>query len=691
MLMLNTLRTLVCAVALAVITAGPASAAEGMWPLDNFPIARVNAEMGTHIDKAWLDRIQASAVRIPGCSASLVSADGLILTNRHCVANCVQDHSTKKLDFVQQGFLTTSRSEERKCAGMQAEVLLTTTDITALVQAAVRVVAPAGFTKARDAAMTKAEADACGADQTLRCQALTFYGGGQYKLLKYKKYPDVRLVFAPELAMGFFGGDPDNFNFPRYDLDCGFVRLYEAGRPVSTPYHLTWKTTAPSAGEAVFVAGNPGTTERLLTVSQLETQRNLVIPIGQLQRSEMRGRLIQFSEVSPEYKRIAAQPLFSNENSFKVYYGRQFVLNDADFMAAKRRDEDQFRTRLKADPALAARVGDPWGELDKIQAVYAERYLPYRQLEASAGDNSKLYGYARTLVRAAQERAKPSTERLSDYADTRLPLVEKNLLDKKPVDLPLERLYLSYWLSKAREYLTADDPATKALLGKDSPEAIATRLVAGSKLADPLVRQALWKGGLPAVQASADPMIQFVLRTDPAARAVREGWERDVAGPTTRAASRIADARFALYGQSVYPDANFSLRLSYGKIEGWTYRGTTVTPFTQVAGLYERATGQDPFKLPASWLAAEPKLDKSVAFDVVSSNDIIGGNSGSPLIDAQGNVVGAVFDGNIHSLGGAYGYDGRLNRGVSVTTAAMTEALSKVYGRTALVAELTRR
>jgi hypothetical protein len=692
MKIIATLRAYACAAALAVTAAGPVSAAEGMWTFDNFPAARVKAELGVDIDKTWLDRVQASAVRLTsGCSASLVSGEGLVLTNHHCVRGCAQNLSTSKNDFIANGFMIAARTEERTCPGMQAEVLLSQTDVTADVQAALRGVAANQFSRARDAAFARLESQACAGDATLRCQALAFYGGGQYKLLKYRKYSDVRLVFAPENATASFGGDPDNFNFPRYDLDASFVRLYQNGKPALTPQHLTWSTAAPKAGEAVFVVGNPGSTERMLTSAQLETQRNLVIPVGQLQRSELRGRLIQFSEMGPEQHRVALAPLFSTENSFKVYYGRQMTLNEAEFMAGKRRAEEQLRAQVRANPQLAARIGDPWGELEKIQPISAEQYLVYRQLEANAGGTSTLFDYARTLVRAAQERTKPAAERLVAYSDARLPLVEKQLLDPKPVPPQLERLYLSYWLSKTREYLTVDSPASKLLLGKDSPEALAAQLVAGSKLADPKVREALWKGGIPAIQASSDPMIQFVLKMDPAARAAREAWEREVSGPTERAASRIGDARFALLGQSVYPDANNTLRISYGKVEGWSYRGTDVAPFTYIGGLYERATGAEPFKLTPRWIAAEPRLDKRVVFDFSSSNDIIGGNSGSPVVNAKGEVLGAAFDGNIHSLGGAYGYDPRVNRMVTVSTAAITEALNKVYGRTALVAELTGR
>lgn len=671
------------------ISAAPALADEGMWTYDNFPLAKVNAAYGLKLDQNWLDRLQGASVRLTtGCSASLVSGSGLVLTNHHCVVECVQDLSSGDKDYVKDGFLTAAREDEKKCPGMQAEILTSITDVTKDIQAAGAGKSGQAYVRAREAAMAAAEQAGCGDDPSLRCQVISLYRGGQFKLYKYRKYADVRLVFAPEFATAFFGGDPDNFNFPRFNLDIGFVRLYDNGKPAVTPTHLTWAARAPQEGEATFVSGNPGSTNRLMTVSQLETLRDLTIPVGQLQRSEIRGRLTQFSQESAEHKRIATDPLFGMENAFKVYYGQQFALNDKAFMDAKRAQEAELETKVAADPKLAAEIGDPWGDIAKAQAAYANHYLRYRQIEGGAG-YSNLYAYALTLVRAAEEREKPSGERLPEYADTRLPLVEKKLTDAKPVDAELEEVYLAFWLSKTREYLTTDDPAVKALLGKESPEGLAKRAVAGSKLADPAARKALWDGGLAAIRASDDPMIQLVLRNDPAARAVRKAWESEVQGPTDAAAERVARAKFAAYGDSVYPDATFSLRLSYGKVAGWTYRGVSVPPMTTFAGLYERATGAEPYELAPRWVAAKAKVNPGTVYNFVTTNDIIGGNSGSPVVNAKGEVLGAAFDGNIHSLGGAFGYDGAINRTVVVATSAATEALTKVYGQTALVKELT--
>lgn len=681
---------LACSGALALVagSAAPAFADEGMWTFDAFPAAKVNQAYGTKIDQAWLDKVRGASVRLTtGCSASVVSPQGLVLTNHHCVIECVQDLSTPQQDLVRSGFAAKGREEERACPGMQAEILTGIEDVTERVTRAVAGRSGQDFVRARDAEMAAIEQAGCGTDKTIRCQVISFYRGGQYKMYKYRKYSDVRLAFAPEFQAAFFGGDPDNFNFPRYALDASFVRLYENGRPVATPQHLKWNGAAPRDGEPVFIAGNPGTTQRLLTNAQLATLRDLTYPYEQLQRSELRGRLIQFSEMSAENKRIALDPLFGVENSFKAIGGQHAALRDPAFFGRKVAEETELRRRIAADPKLAADIGDPWKEIADIQDDYAELWLPYSRVEGGPR-GSLLYGYARSIVRAAQERAKPSTERLPEYGDTRLPLLEKNLFDPKPVDAPLEELYLQFWLEKAREHLTADSPYTKLLLGRESPQALADRLVAGTKLADPAVRKSLYDGGLAAVQASDDPLIQYVLKVDGPARELRTAWETRVSGPTDRAAERIARARFAAYGTDVYPDATFSLRLSYGKIAGWTYRGTTVPPFTQIGGLYERATGAEPFELAPKWAAAESRVNQQTVFDLSTTNDIIGGNSGSPLINARGEVIGAVFDGNIHSLGGAFGYEGETNRSVAVSTAAVNEALRTVYDQPALLAEL---
>jgi hypothetical protein len=673
----------------ALAYAGQAFADEGMWTFDNFPAAKVKQAYGVDITPAWLDHVRGAAVRLSsGCSASAVTATGLVLTNNHCVADCAQNLSTPGHDYFQTGYLAANRQEEHTCAGMQAEILTSITDVTPRMLAAGAGLTGQALVKARTAASSTIEGEACGADTKFRCQVVDLYHGGQYKLYKYRKYSDVRLIFSPGVPAAFFGGDPDNFNFPRYDLDSAFVRLYEDGKPVATEDHLHWNPAPPTAGEPVFIAGNPGGTDRQLTVSQLETQRDLTIPVTLLQMSELRGRLLRFSEESSEHKRVAADLVFGLENSYKVYFGRLFALNDPTFMGARRKAEADLQAQTQANAGkLDANFGNPWQNLTIAQQSVQALYLPYRMVERGPM-GSDLFGYAKDLVRAAAERQKPSAERLPGFADSQLPLLQKEVLDTKPVYPELEQVSLEFWLTKVREYLTADDPNTRLLLGKDSPEALSARL-ATSKLGDPAVRKALWEGGMKAVLASDDPMIQFMLKIDPAARQLRGQYDEQVTGPTTAAAEKIARARFVAYGDSLYPDATFTLRLSYGKIDGWTYRGTTVPPFTTFKGLYERATGQAPFDLDPRWEAARGKLNPDTIFNISTTNDIIGGNSGSPLINAKGEVIGAVFDGNIHSLGGDYGYDGSVNRSVVVSTAAVTEALRKVYGANALADELT--
>lgn len=685
------LRSLGLAASLSVLmtaAAQPASADEGMWTFDNFPIQTVNDKYGTHIDQAWLDRVRNAAVRIQGCSASLVSGEGLILTNHHCVVGCAQDLSSAEADYVKNGFMPATREDEKVCPGQTAEILTDITDVTDRVLGAGQGLEGAAFVAARANETQKIEDEVCGDDVKLTCQVISFFRGGKYALYKFRKYEDVRLAFAPEFQAAFFGGDPDNFNFPRYALDFGMLRIYEDGKPVETPNHLTWNPNPPKEGDPVFVAGNPGTTNRLLTISQLERLRDQVQPLGLILNSELRGRLTQWSFTDEESARVAVDPIFGLENTFKATYGQEQALLDPAFMQVKRDEEARIRAGVAADPALAERIGDPWADLTRIQATANDQYLPYRFLESNAGGGSTLYNYAKAIVRASKERAKPVGERRAGYTDADLSALGRRLSQEVPITDGLEQVYLTFWLSKTREYLTVDNENVKTLLGRESPEALAARLVNGTDLENPARRAELLAMTPEQLAASGDPMIEFVLRNDDTAQALRAQWESGVSGPTARAAEKVAQARFAVLGPNQYPDATFSLRLSYGAVEGWTYRGTTVPAFTTIGGLYERATGSQPFVLAQHFADREAEVNKDTVFDFVSTNDIIGGNSGSPVINADGEVIGAAFDGNIHSLGGAYGYDGALNRTVTVSTAAITEALRNVYQQPRLLAEL---
>jgi hypothetical protein len=678
------------AAALATLTLGATFADEGMWTFDHFPYATVKERLGVTIDPQWLGRVRGAAVRLSsGCSASVVSAEGLVLSNHHCVRECAQELSSARVDYIKNGFLSATRAEEKLCPGMQAEILTSISDVTAAVQAATAGKAGQDFVKSRDGAIAAIEKRACeGRETRFRCQVISLYEGGQYALYTYRRYSDVRLVMAPEMQTAFFGGDPDNFNFPRYDLDFSFVRLYEDGKPVATPDHLRWSFAPPKAGEATFVVGNPGGTDRLLTAAQLETMRDLSQPWLLIQLSELRGRLIRFSEESPEHARIADFLTFGIENSFKAIYGRQKALVTSSLIATKHRADQELRARVAEDPKLSQRIGDPWSEIATAQTAIRALAMPYGLEERNAAIGSQLFGYARDIVRAADEKQKPNSDRLPEYTDSRLPLIEKTVLDAQPVYPELEQVVLEFWLSKLREYLTADAAATRTFLGKDSPETLSAAL-ARSRLSDAAYRKRLWNGGLAAIEESDDPLIRFVLQTDPSSRAVRKQYEQRVTGPIGRAEERIAKARFAVYGTSIYPDATFSLRISFGKVDGWTENGVEVPPFTYLGGLWNRATGQFPFNLAARWEHAQGKVDPRTVFDFTTTNDIIGGNSGSPVIDAQGRVVGAIFDSNIDALGGDFGYDGTVNRSVAVSTAAISEALRRIYDQPGLLRELS--
>ena len=655
-----------------------ARADEGMWTFDNFPIQTVNDKYGTRIDQAWLDRVRNAAVRIQGCSASFVSDEGLILTNWHCVVGCVQELSSPEQDYVKNGFLTANREEEKRCPGQTAEVLVDIVDVTDRVLGAGAGLEGAAFNAARTAETNAIQTEACAGDPKFNCQVISFYRGGRFALYKFRRYDDVRLVFAPENQAAFFGGDPDNFNFPRYALDAGFLRAYEDGRPVESPGFLRWNPTAPAEGDPVFVAGNPGSTSRLLTMSQLERLRDQQLPITLLQSSELRGRLLEYSLTGDEAKRTSFDPIFGLENSFKAQYGQHQALLDPAFLGARRDAETELRARVAADPSLVQRIGDPWTELEAVQSTARELYLPFRQLEQSAGGGSTLYQMARGIVRASKNASMTEAQRARLVAAVGA---------ETPISIEMEEIRLRYWLSKTREYLTVDNPEVKAMLGRESPEALADRLISGTRMADAAFRAQA--AAMTTEQlAAADPLLAFVIANDAAAQAIGARWAAEVNAPTARSAERVAQARFAVYGTNQYPDATFSLRLSYGAVEGWTYRGVTVPAFTYMGGLYERATGAEPFNAAQAFIDNQSRVNGNTVYNFSSTNDIIGGNSGSPVINAAGEVIGAAFDGNIHSLGGSFGYDGTLNRTVSVSTAAITEALRNIYPSPTLLEEL---
>ncbi|MBM0104471.1 S46 family peptidase [Steroidobacter sp. S1-65] len=682
------------AAACAALFATAVVADEGMWTFDNVPQAAIQKKYNITLDKPWLDKLQRSITRFEsGCTGSFVSPDGLVLTNHHCAMSCLAELSSTSANYVDDGFHAGTRSQEKKCPTQILSVLVEMENVTAKVAAATAGLADAQANQARKQELSKLEAACTSSSKNSRggplaCESVTLYQGGQYYLYKYRRYDDVRLVFAPHHAIGAFGGDPDNFNFPRWSLDFSLMRVYDKGKPARTPNHLSWRIEGPQEGEPTFIAGHPGSTSRLLTVEQLRFQRDVSVPSYLIRNSELRGRMIQYGKTGDEPARIVSDYLQSVENALKVYRGFQTALLDDGLFARKTVQERELRERVKTDPKLEAAVGEAWKDAADAQERYRQIYDRYLFLESGAGFNSKLFGYARQLVRGAAERGKSNEQRLREYAESNLPKIASSLLATTPLYPEFEQVTLSFSLDKLRETLGPDDSVVRKLLSTESPESLAAKLITQSKLGDPAVRKALWDGGAAAVAASNDPMIALARDIDGEARAVRKIYEDEVQAPVAAAQERIAKARFAVLGTNTYPDATFTLRLSYGAVAGWTEKGQPVEPFTQLSRLYERTTGKDPFRLPQVWLDARDKLDMSTPFCFVTTNDIVGGNSGSPLVDSQGRLVGLAFDGNKHSIAGSFWYDGEMNRTVAVHPAIIIAALRDVYGAQDLAKEL---
>jgi hypothetical protein len=672
---------------LASVAALPAFADEGMWTFDNFPSSAVKQLHGADITPAWLDHVRLSTIRLSNCTGSFVSPEGLILTNHHCVESCLAELSTKKKSLVELGFAAADRTAEERCPAQLADVLVGTENVTDAISRAIAGLSDTAAFAARLKALTTLE-QACeqasikAKSGKLRCQVVTLYQGGQYFLYKYKRYDDVRLVFAPEADIASFGGDPDNFQFPRWSLDFSVLRAYENEKPAITPNYLQINFAGPSANQLVFVAGHPGSTARLQTRAQLEFDRDVPLPITLMRASELRGRFIQFGTTNPADLRIVQAPLNSLQNAIKVRRKQLDALNDYSLLTGKSAAEEKLR-----DSAQFGSM-DPWHEIESATARERALYLEYSFLESAAGFNSALFRDARLLVRGTDERTKRNTDRLREFTDASLPLIQRELYAHVPVYPELEVLTLSFSLERMREWLGPDHPVVRRLLSKESPESLATRLIAETKLDDAEVRKKLWQGGKVAVDASLDPMIGLARAVDHDARAVRKRYEDEVEAPIAAAAQRIAAARFKAYGTNVYPDATFTLRLNYGTVQGWVEYGAPIDPFTHLGRAFERATGASPFRIPDRWMTVKNQLDMRTPFCLSTNNDIVGGNSGSPLIDVDGKIVGLMFDGNIHSVAGHYWFDAATNRAIAVHPAIIREALDKVYGAKSLLTEL---
>ncbi|MEI6051736.1 MAG: S46 family peptidase [Opitutaceae bacterium] len=678
---------------LAALCVGTASRAdEGMWLYSAPPRAQIKAKYGFDLTDTWLDHVRLSSVRFnSGGSGSFVSGDGLVITNHHVGADSLQKMGSQEHNYLRDGFYATSAAAEIKCNDLELNVLQSIQDVTARVNAAV----PAALS-GTEAALARrkiiAEIEKESKTKTgLRSDVVTLYQGGAYHLYRFKRYTDIRLVFAPEAQAAFYGGDPDNFEFPRYDLDICLFRVYEDNQPVKPTHFLKWSDHGAADNELVFVSGHPGRTSRLLTTPELAYLRDNRIPytLSLLKRREV--LLTAWSGRSQENARRAREDLFGIQNSRKVYDGEQAAIQDAAFFGAKVAAEATLKKLLADRPdgkdALAA-----FDRIAEAQKIIGSVALRQRLLDGGVGFSSDTFSLARTLLRAGDERPKPNGERLPEFSDARRESFEQQLFSDKPIYADFETLNLGDALTLLTEQFGYNDPLVQSVLAGQSPRARAAALINGSQVRDLAVRKKLYEGGAAAVAASHDPMIEIARLIDIEARSLRKLVEAQNE-VKQQAQAIIGKARFAIEGASNYPDATFTLRLSYGTVKGYEENGAPVAAMTTLGGLYDRSAAQDnkpPFDLPPRWVARKSALDLNVPYNFVSTNDIIGGNSGSPIVNKKAEFVGIIFDGNIQSLSADFGYDDKQSRALSVHSAGILEALKKVYEVPALVSELTQ-
>ena len=686
---LYSLRSLAALVACGAFLAGvPSRADEGMWTFDNPPLKQLQEKYRFTPTKEWLDHVRLSSVRLnDGGSGSFVSAHGLLLTNHHVARGQLQKNSTKEHDYIQDGFYAATPGQEMKSPDLEVDVLVSMENVTARVLSALKTAKTAEEEfAARKAAIAGIERES--QQKTgLRSDVVTLYHGGEYWLYRYKKYNDVRLVFAPEEQIAFFGGDPDNFTYPRYDLDMALFRVYENGQPLDTKDYLKWNPQGAADRELVFVAGNPGSTARLDTMAQLEFLRDVSEPATiQVLKSRI-AVLNEYSALGSEQARQAATMIFGLENSLKLSEGRYKGLLDAAIMAKQRKEEEEFQAQVMGNAQWKAAYGGAWNAIAGAGKKEAARF----QEQLFRTVNSQFATIAMTLVQYVAEVKKPDGERLEGYHESQLDSLKYRIFSPAPLYPAFEIARLAGSLENSLAELGPNDPYLKTVLDGRTPRQAAAALVNGTKLADPALRRKLVDGGEAAVAASDDPMIVLARRLDPMRRESIKWSEDNVSSVLQRAGEQLGKARFAVYGKSTYPDATFTLRLSYGQVQGYPMNGTKAPCKTTFYGLYNRALGfdlQGPFGLPARYMVGRDKLELATPLDFVTTNDVVGGNSGSPVINRRGEIVGLVFDGNIESLIGDFVYDGASNRTVAVHTAAMTEALGKLYNAPALVKEL---
>ncbi len=665
---------------------------EGLWPFNQVPVDLIKKKYGITLTKEWLDHLRLASIRFTGASGSFVSPDGLILTNHHVGQRAIQNLSTPERDLMKTGFYARTREEELKCAGLELWVLQEIEDVTPRVLAAEKPgmkASEAAEAREKEIALIEKEAS----EKTgLKAAVVTLYSGGMYHLYLYKVYTDVRLVFAPEFAIAFFGGDPDNFTYPRYDLDITFFRVYENGQPAKTPHYLRWSRQGVKEGEVVFVSGHPGSTGRLLTLAQLEFLRDTSYPFSIANYQRRRALLQAYSQKGAEQARVALNTLFGIENSLKAITGYQSGLLDPKIMAKKAQEEAELRKAISQDEALAKEFGRAWDEIAAAQKAYAEIFKPLTFFERAQGFNSVYFSLARSLVRLAEERLKPNDTRLREFRASNLPSVERSILSPAPIYDDFEIIKLSDSLAQLREEL-GHVQEVRWLLGQRKPEEVAKELIEGTKLKDLEWRKKLIQAKPEEIYQAEDTMIKLALLFDPVSRGVRSRYEKEVESVENTNGGLIARAIFKLKGTSVPPDATSTLRLSYGVVKGYREAGRWIPFQTNFAGLYQRAEQfgfKFPYELPESFLQKKKALNLKVPLNFVATADSIGGNSGSPVVNTRGEVVGVLFDGNIQSLPNRFVYTEELARSVMVHSQGIIEALLKVYGAKELVNELLK-